>query len=107
MPYEFNPESFTSFTSDILAANGDQATITEHIGEMADTVTDAYANFVKVKEDLEKITQERDRLKETNAKLILRVGSFVETETNKNTQHEPERISTADYLENYFKEHDN
>lgn len=103
MPYEFNPESFTRFTQDILAANGDQATITNHIGEMADTMTDAFAAIQKAQEDISTITAERDRLRDTNSRLILRVGSFDKQPAQQ--EQEKEKKSTLDLLDKYITEH--
>lgn len=105
MPYEFNPESFTAFTSDILAANGDQATITDHIGEMADVITSAYAEMTKVREEMKSVELERDRLKDTNSRLIMRVGAFSENSVDARPPVS-EKISVRDYMDEYFKTHD-
>lgn len=104
MPYEFNPESFTRFTQDILNANGDQATITDVIGDMSDTMTDAFSAMAKAKEDIDTITAERDRLRDTNSRLILRVGSF-DKQNGAPEQEKPERVTTKSRLEKYIAEH--
>lgn len=104
MPYEFNPESFAKFTQDILNANGDQATITDVIGDMSDTMTDAFSAMAKAKEDIDTITAERDRLRDTNSRLILRVGSFDKQKVG-TEQQEPEHLSTKSRLEKYIAEH--
>lgn len=105
MPYEFSPESFTTFTSDILAANGDQATITDHIGEMADVITSAYAEINRIKDEMKTLESERDRLKDTNSRLILRVGAFSDNVVDKGS-YSPEKISVRDYMDEYFRTHD-
>lgn len=105
MAYEFSPESFTTFTSDILAANGDQATITDHIGEMADVITSAYAEINRIKDDMKTLESERDRLKDTNSRLILRVGAFSDNAVDARPPVS-EKISVRDYMDEYFRTHD-
>lgn len=78
MPYEFTQESFQQFSQDVIAANGDQATLTSLLADMQGTFTDNIGIAAKQTKDLETLNAEADRLRKANMDLFLRVGAQAE-----------------------------
>lgn len=100
MPYSFTQEDYNKFSEDIIAAGGDQATLTTLLADMGGTVTDAIAKDIADTEKVTSVTAENERLKKANMDLFLRVGSPVQTGQ---PEPEPEKpITTAEYMKKYF-----
>lgn len=78
MPYEFTQEAFQQFSQDVIAANGDQATLTSLLADMQGTFTDNIGIAAKQTKDLETLNAEADRLRKANMDLFLRVGTQAE-----------------------------
>ena len=105
MPYEFTQEGFRDFSQKIIDAKGDQATVTSILAEMQDTFNDNIGRLTKLESDNQSITAENERLRNANMDLFLRIGATQESVTKGQptpTQEKP--MSTAEYMENYFKE---
>lgn len=102
MAYDFTQEGFRKFSEDLIAAKGDQATVTSLLADMQDTFNDnigALANTNKTNEDL---TAENKRLKDANMELFLRIGTQRE-EINSQRHEEEKPMSTKDYMSKYFE----
>lgn len=107
MPYEFTQEDFSKFSTDIIGAGGDQATLTSLLADMSGTYTDAIAKAIADGKRLEDVTAENERLKEANMALFLRVGekdSEKLPQNNQQPQHETDdgKTATQSYMEQYF-----
>lgn len=103
MPYEFTADAFRKFTEDVLQANGDQATLTTIMSDMQDTVTAAIAKDIDNAKTVETVTAENERLKKANMDLFLRVGSQMNSVSDKKQEEpQPETTSTKDYMNSYF-----
>ena len=106
MPYEFTPDGFNAFSADILAAEGDQATLTSVLADMQGTFVESVASKQAADTDIQKIREENNRLLEKNAQLFLRVGQQINAENGfgGSPQPKPEEkpLSTAEYMNNYF-----
>lgn len=83
MPYEFTQEAFQQFSQDVIAANGDQATLTSLLADMQGTFTDNIGIAAKQTKDLETLNAEADRLRKANMDLFLRVGAQAEENKGK------------------------
>lgn len=103
MPYQFTTDDFRKFTEDILAAEGDQATLTAHLADMQGTITEAIAKDVAQTEKVTAVTSENERLKAANMDFFLRLGQHQLGEPENKKQEETEPIGTSQYMENYFK----
>lgn len=103
MAYEFNVDDFRQFSEDIIKAEGDQATLTTILADMQGTFTDAVALAVKNSEDLSRINEENNRLKDANRELFLRVGTKVAEEAGVITKSEDPPLKTAEFMSSYFK----
>ena len=75
MPYEFTQDGYRDFSEKIIAAGGDQATVTSILADMQDTINDNIGKLTKLTEDNKTITAENDRLRNANMDLFLRIGS--------------------------------
>lgn len=75
MPYEFTQDGYRDFSEKIIAAGGDQATVTSILADMQDTVNDNIGKLTKLTEDNKTITAENERLRNANMDLFLRIGS--------------------------------
>lgn len=108
MPYEFTQEDFSKFSTDILNAGGDQATLTSVLADMSGTVTDSIAKAVADGKRLEDITQENERLKKANMELFLRVGAENTENLAKNQQQDTQedvndgKNPVDRYMDKYF-----
>lgn len=102
MAYEFTIDSFRTFSDDIIAANGDQATITSRLADMQDAFTDSIARLTKAEHDAEEIGKENERLRQANLDLFLRVGEKAKTPQMENDPKEDHQQSTAEYMQSYF-----
>lgn len=106
MPYEFSQDGYRQFSEAIVAANGDQATLTTLLADMQDTFNDNIGKLTKLDTDNKSITAENERLRNANMELFLRIGTQAEPGGDgkgTGTSQEGDTISTADYMENYFK----
>lgn len=101
MPYEFTQDGFKSFTDAVLAANGDQATLTTILADMQDTFTDGIGRVTKAEADRDTANAERERLKNANMELFLRIGSMQETKPSDELKPKPP-MSTTDYMQSFF-----
>ena len=102
MAYEFTQDGYRAFSQAIIDANGDQATITSILADMQDTYNDTIGVVTKLAEDNKTITAENERLRNANMDLFLRIGTAKEDIQN-NSPAPEKSISTAEYMENYFK----
>lgn len=107
MPYEFNPEGYSEFSSAILSANGDQATLTSVLADMQGTFVESVAAQQAMQQDYDRLKAENDRLLAANSKLFLRVGQQINSEngfrTGDQADKEEKPPSTREYMHNYFK----
>ena len=101
MPYEFTQDGFKSFTHAVLAANPDQATLTTILADMQDTFTDGIGRVVKAEADRDTANAERERLKNANMELFLRIGSMQEDKPS-DALKQPAPMSTSDYMTKFF-----
>lgn len=108
MPYEFTAEEFNRFSEEILKAEGDQATLTSLLADMNGTITGAIAKDMAQTEKVNTVTAENDRLRKANMDLFLRVGQVMENPGPSGQQQteEPKKITTADYMTQYFEKVD-
>lgn len=107
MPYEFTQEAFSKFSTDVLNAGGDQATLTSVLADMSGTITDSIALSVANGKKLDDVMAENERLKKANMELFLRVGAQNSEELSKgqntDTQEEDDGINPVErYMNNYF-----
>lgn len=108
MPYEFTADDFTKFTDDILKAEGDQATLTAAIIDMQGTITEAIAQNTQATEQLAKLSEENQRLRERNLELFYQVGNEQRRRAGIPAQELDEQIpeekskGTAEYMLDYF-----
>lgn len=100
MTYELTQDSFRRFSEDILAANGDQATLTTLLSDMQDTVYKGIADLAATNEANSNITKENERLKTANMDLFLRLGTPQEVNAPAAEPQKP--MSTKEYMEQYF-----
>lgn len=106
MPYLFTQEDFEKFTTDILGAEGDQATLTTIMADMQGTYTDALAATESLKSENERLTAERDRLKSSNMELFLRVGAKARGEEDDSNKSPDHAQTVAEYMNSYFEKLD-
>lgn len=101
MPYDFSQDGFRQFSEDLIKTEGDQALMTTILADMQDTYNDNIGKLEKAMQDADALTKERDRLKESNMELFLRIGSV---QTDKPSEHieDPKPMSTADYMQSFF-----
>lgn len=107
MPFEFTSDAWKDFTDQILAAGGDQATLTSVLTDMGDTFTTAINTNQQTQENADRITKENERLKEANMSLFLRIGEQrKEKDGGQPHNQEPgEKGHNVDqYLETLFQE---
>lgn len=107
MPFDFTADGYREFSQAIINANGDQATITSVLADMQDTFVDNIALVTKQTEEVDKITEENNRLRESNMSLYLRVGEQAKQKlggsTGEGEQEEEAPASVKDYMSTYFK----
>ena len=107
--YEFTQDSFRQFSEDIIAAGGDQATLTTLLSQMQGVIVDNIGLLEKTKQSADTISKENERLKSANMDLFLRIGAQAEAkgtaQQNNNQQTEP--VGVDDYLKNLLKEDNN
>lgn len=102
MPYEFTQEGFREFSEAILGTNGDQASLTTILADMQDTFTDSIAALTTAKANEEAMGKERDRLKEANMDLFLRVGAYQQEKPSDKLKETP-AIGTSEYMKKFFE----
>lgn len=109
MPFELTPEGYQDFSTKILEAEGDQATLTSLLADMQTTFTDAIAKDASNTEKVTTVEAENERLRKANMDLFLRVGSQMNKGGESGQQQEPEKKvqSTKDYMNSYFEKLDN
>lgn len=105
MAYEFTQEGFRTFSEALVNANGDQATVTSVLADMQDTFNDNIGKLTALTQENESIKAENERLRNANMDLFLRIGTQKEEiEKGKPASvQESVTMTTADYMENYFK----
>lgn len=104
MPYDFTTDGYSKFSEDIIAAGGDQATLTSLLADMQSTFTDNIAKGITDAKTLADTTAENDRLRKANMELFLRVGAKAAEKSGikPEPEPEPEKQDTADYMKQYF-----
>ena len=104
MPYSFTVEDFNKFSQDIIAAGGDQASLTSLLADMGGTFTEAVAKDMATGEKLTTVTAENERLKTANMDLFLRVGTKVAEEAGvlPKVEDEKPKQGVADFMNCYF-----
>lgn len=105
MPYEFTQESFQQFSQDVIAANGDQATLTSLLADMQGTFTDNIGIAAKQTSDLETLNAEADRLRKANMDLFLRVGAQAERVNSQSDNGQGDggnSLSVEEYMNKLF-----
>lgn len=101
MPYAFSQDDYEKFSSDIIKAEGDQATLTALLADMRGTFTDAIAKDIASTEKVTTVEAENDRLRKGNMDLFLRLGE----QNRQGGQHQPEeekQLTTDEYMKKYF-----
>lgn len=104
MPYAFTPEDYSRFQSEVLEADGDQATLTSILSDFQDTFTQSYAQVNTVNADNARIMAENNRLKQTNMELFQRIGTPV-TQVNQQKEEEVEESkykNVDEYMQDFF-----
>lgn len=102
MPYEFTQDAFRQFTADVIAANGDQATLTTILADMQDTAFNSMGQIESLNKDKNTLTQENERLRNANMELFLKIGDQAQKPQEDGKPKEKEPESTRDYMEKYF-----
>lgn len=103
MAYEFTTDDFTKFSQDLISAGGDQATVTGLLADMQDTITKAVARDITNTEQLTKLTEENQRLKDGNMALFLRLGTETANQSGIQNQAPSEPVKKiSDVLGGYF-----
>ena len=105
MPYAFNPDGYSEFSGAILAAEGDQATLTSVLADMQGTFVEGVAAQAALQADYDRLKAENDRLLTANSQLFLRVGQQINRENGFNGTYEQEEekpMGTAEYMKKYF-----
>lgn len=103
--YVFTQDSFRQFSEDIIAAGGDQATLTTILSQMQDVIVDNIGVLQKTQQTADSVAKENERLKSANMDLFLRIGTQAEAiERNKPDNVPAEPVGVDDYLKNLFKE---
>lgn len=105
MPYEFTQDGYRDFSEKVIAAGGDQATLTTLLADMQNTYNDNIGLLTKLTKDNESIKAENERLRAANMDLFLRIGTENEKARIEGGKVPPEQeksVSTAKYMENYF-----
>ena len=108
MPFEFTDEGWRQFSEQILAANGDQATLTSVLSDMGDTFMTGINTNNTTQNENESIKAENQRLKDANMSLFLRVGEQQSGKGTKDKDPEPAEHGHAvdGFLANLFKKDD-
>lgn len=99
MAFDFTLEGYRDFSEKIIAANGDQATITSVLAEMQDTVIDKIGLLAKQEQDLDGFTAENQRLKAANAELFFRIGTNAQQAADPPLPEDKPPLTVADFLE--------
>lgn len=103
--YEFTQDSFRQFSEDIIAAGGDQATLTTILSQMQGVIVDNIGVLQKTQQTADSVEKENERLKSANMDLFLRIGTQAEAiERNKPENVPADPVGVDDYLKNLFKE---
>ena len=108
MPYDFNQEGYRQFQEDILAADGDQATLTSVLAAMQQTFTESFALVETNKTEMEAIKKENERLVESNMGLFLQIGEQAKKIQDKQVQkplagiEEPPKQTVREYMNDFF-----
>lgn len=103
MAYEFTPEGYTQFTNDILAANGDQATLTGYLSDMQETISTQLTTTADNTAKINALTAETERLREANKKLFFRVGQSISGDVLAAPAKEEHKETTSEYMNKYFE----
>lgn len=107
MPYAFTQEDYRKFQEEIIAAGGDQATLTSVLADMQATFTESMALVQTTKEENAAILSENERLKASNMQLFLRVGEQAKQQqigTQQQSDPDSPKYRDADeYMADYFK----
>lgn len=98
MPYAFNQDDYARFQTEILDANGDQATLTSILSDFQGTFVEGMALVESTKADNERISAENERLKSANMQLFLRVGEAAKVQQGQLEQ--PPKEETGDKFKN-------
>lgn len=102
MPYAFTPEDFNKFSQAVLAAEGDQATLTTLLADMNGTVNEAIARDEAATKKVEAVEAENDRLRKANMSLYVRsIGTSVDTKKDPEPEEE-KPTGTKAYMNDYF-----
>lgn len=107
MPYAFTQDDYRSFQDAILAAEGDQATLTSILADMQTTFTESMALVETTKQENAAIAAENERLKTTNMSLFQQIGEQAKR-LNSGPQpiaddDEPEYKDVDSYMSSYFE----
>ena len=74
MPYEFSQDDFMRFQTEVLGAEGDQATLTSLLTDMQNTFSTALAKVNETTAANVKLSETNQRLQESNMSLFLKIG---------------------------------
>lgn len=101
MPYEFTLESFREFADQVLAANGDQATLTPMLADMQSTFAQSIGTVDHASKELERVREENDRLLKANMEIYLRhAGTPAESAARVVPADPPPPVGVDEYLKN-------
>lgn len=103
MPYDFTQDGFRKFSEAVIAAGGDQATLTTHLADMQSTFEENIGNLATLNKSLTETTQENDRLRKANLDLFLRIGADPKEKPATQEQEKPEDMDCSQYMEKYFE----
>ena len=103
MPYDFTQEGFRQFSEAVIAAGGDQATLTTLLADMQTTYENSIGNLAKASEDIKITTEENERLRKANMDLFLRIGSDPGDKPAKQETEEPTAMDCTQYMAKYYE----
>lgn len=106
MQYEFTPESFAQFRDDIMAANGDQATLSLAIADMQDVFINGMGSVKSSTEAAQAAEAECARLRSVNSQLLLKVGENIpQAQQAAPEEEKPKFDSVESYMHNWLEKH--
>lgn len=103
MPYDFTQDGFRQFSEAVIAAGGDQATLTTILADMQTTYEANIGNLANASKTIEDTSKENERLRKANMDLFLRIGADPKEKPAQTQEPETPPMDCAQYMEKYFE----